>query len=334
MSLIFLEGFDAYGSSGIAVGIQRKWNIASDPTFGAANQTGRLGGHSWRAGNNRHIARSGLGNNADMTAGVAINPENLNDTSARILGFWEASNEGINLRATSSGAIEVRLGSTLLETSAGGLLTPSTWATIELSVHTHNSSGSYDVQLNGTSILSDSGIDTQPGSNAYCDTVRLGPTGSVSTSFYYDDFYCRDDSTFMNTWKISTIFPNGDGAVDGTPSTGVDLYAMVDDASADDDSTYVTNIASDSDLFDYQSLTNVTQVYAVAVNAVVRETDASHFDIALVAKSGSTTDASTPQSVGTTSYVNRFAIWEQNPDTSSDWSPSEINAAQFGIEVS
>jgi hypothetical protein len=269
-----------------------------------------------------------------MTCGVAVKPENLGDSSARIVGFWDGATEGINVRATSTGAIEVRLGNTLLETSAGGLLVVDQWSTVELSVHVDNSTGSYAVQYNGEPLLSDSGIDTQPGSNSYCDGVRVGPNGSTFTSFHFDDLYLRDDLTFQDTWKIVTIFPDGDGAVDGTPSTGVDLYAMVDDASADDDSTYVTNVASDSDLFDYQSLTDVSTVFAVAVNAVVRETDASHFDIALLAKSGTTTDASTPQSVGTTNYTNRFAIWEQNPDTASDWTPSEINSAQFGIELS
>jgi hypothetical protein len=336
MAIIFTEGFDAYGSSnGSALdGYARKWPSASIGTFDIA--AGRFGGKAvhFSSSFTRWIQTPAFAIGT-ITLGASIKftafPGMGDGTQVFLALFDSSANQGISVALTPAGELAVYLGGSQLAVTTGLALAVNTWHTVELGVVVGNS-GSYDLHVNGSSVLSAS-ADTQPGSSSLVDVVRIGKNANSSMLPMFDDFYVRDDSTFMGPTKIVTIFPDGDAAVDCTPSTGSDNHALVDDNPANSDTDYVTGSAGDGDLYDYQGLTDVSQVYAVAVNTVCRQTDASPLDVKLVAKSGSTTDASAAQTVGSTSYVQKAAIWENNPDTAAPWTPSEINAAQFGFEI-
>lgn len=338
MALRFFDGFDAYmQSNGTALaGFSRKWPTSANAGAIVAAD-GRFGG---KAANffSTFTCWAQTPTFAEPTLGVglAVKFTQETDTTAngQFLGFYENSTLGINVRRTPTGEMAVYFGSTLLDVTTTLGIALNNWATVELSVTVHNSAGAYELRVGGVTVLSDSGIDTQPASNAWTDVIRIGKPANSVLLCTIDDLWVNDDGSFLGSWKIQTIFPDGDaGPNDGTPSTGTDNYAVVDETSPNDDTDYVTDAAGDSELFDYQALSNVSTVYAVQVNTIARIDDATPRDIALTAKSGTTTDASTPQTVGS-SYDWFAAIWALNPDTAAPWTASEINAGQFGFDIS
>lgn len=337
MAILFTEGFDAYGTSPTAANldtyVSRKWPTFSDPGPGFSLNTGRFGGRAMVTNQNRWIQTPNFGNQTDMLAGFAINPANMTDANQYMCQFYEGTNQGMNVRLTSSGELAVYKGTTLLTTTTGAGISLSNWHTIEFFVHTHASTGTYDLHLDGVSVLSDSGLDTRASSNAYYNFVRLGAQGATSAHVWFDDVYVADDSTFLDSFKVLTVFPNGDASPnDGTPSTGTDNYAVVDEAEPNGDTDYIENAVADVEMFDYESVV-ASIVYAVTVNTVCRQDDATPLSIVLKAHSGATTDDGATQSVGSITFQHRWEIWEDNPDTAAPWTASEINAAQFGYEV-
>jgi len=337
MAIIFTEGFDAYGTSptGTNLGIYllRKWGSLSDPGPAFALTTGRIAGRAFVPNQNRYVNTPNLGNNVDTLIGVAFNPTNMTDANQKIIALYEDSNEGMNVRLTSGGELAVYKGASLLQTTSGLGITTGVWKAIEFHVFTNASTGTYTLKLGGTTVLSDTSQNTVANSNVYYNAVRFGATGSTSAYGAFDDIYIRNDSTFLLDWKIKTVFPDADNSVDATPSTGSDNYAMVDDTEPDGDSTYVDAGDTNKDLYDFASMGETGLVHAVAVNAVCRESDATPFDITLKAKSSLTTGSGTTVPVGGTTYVNKWSIFAVNPDTTAAWTPSEVDAAQFGFQI-
>ncbi len=329
MGLILMEGFDAYGTTNgaTATGLDRNWVLNSTNTFGVSS--GRTGGKSLNFFNSNRTMTKIIDATDTLLIGFALRPVDslVAFTCVRVM---EGSNVGINLRISNEGRFQIWMNNTQLAETTTTVATLGNWSVVELLVVVGNS-GSYELRINGVTELSAS-VDTQPASNAWADGIQfVSNVGGNGRDI--DDLYARDDSTFLGSWKIQTIFPDGDGAVDCTPSTGSDNFGAVDDNPADGDSTYVTGDAGDVDLYDHASLTNVSQVYALQVNTVCRQTDATPRSVKIIAKSGSTTDASASKLVGSTDYVHRSEIWTDNPDTAAPWTASEIAAAQFGFEV-
>lgn len=338
MALIWVEGFDAYGTSNgsTASGPERKWgNLQAAVSMQVGN--GRITGKAIVMNNSfaTYLDLNSL-NHATLTIGMAISFSSANTVTfanGAFLTLMESTNTGINVRWNGAGELGVYFNTTQLAVTSGLGLHINQWTFIELQVTVHNSAGAYNLKVNGTSLLSASGIDTQPGSNAWTDTVRFGHSAISNMAESLDDIYVRSDSTFHGPVKVATIFPTSDSAVDATPSTGGSNFALVDDNPANSDTDYVTANTTDQDIYGYGNISAVANVFGVMVNTVCRETDATPFSIKQIAKSGGTTALSSGQGISSTSYVQRRAIWELNPDTTAAWTESEINAAEFGFEV-
>jgi len=94
-------------------------------------------------------------------------------------------------------------------------------------------------------MLNVSGIDTQQSGNAYATQAGFGGGANVGGTYDYDDDILMDTSgstmnDFIGDKRVLEQFPTGDGAtMQFTPSTGIDGYAMVDEADPDDDTTYI-----------------------------------------------------------------------------------------------
>lgn len=337
MALLFIEGFDAYGTTDnvTPVGMARKWSDGSVSSFSRV-RAGRLTGKSMSLDPGNGVGFV-IAATQTLILGFGFNAKTANLAESSIVEFRDGSTIGINLRRQTTGEWSIYRGTTHLATTSGDALPADTWCYVELRVKVDNSAGEYELRVNGNLLLSATSVDTQGGSNAYTDTIRLVATNVSGVWQWYDDLYLIDETgstnnTFLGPVKVETIFPSADNTVACTPSTGVNNYAVVDDNAVNDDTDYVTGDATDADLYDYPSVdSNV--IFGLMVNTVCRETDASPLDIVQLAKSGSTTGSSAAETIGSTSYVMRKAIFEENPDTSSAWTNSEVNAAQFGFEI-
>lgn len=345
--LLWIEGHDSYGTTpgNVVDGFSEVYpdnaNLAT-----IAVQAGRLAQNSTEvrsSSGNSYYTTPNLGNMATVIVGTAFKPAFALTTNI-ICELREDDNgtQGMNVLLNSTGTLSVRRGTTVLATTAA-IMSVDVWHYIEFKVTVHDTTGAYELKVNGVSQLSATSVDTKAGAtNNYANRVRFyGVSGVLAgRGHWYDDQYIADatgsiNNDFLGDRRVQTIFPNVDGdQTDFSLSTGTDSFALVDDNPLDDDSTYVESSTSGHrDLYQFENLVAAQTVNGVQQHAIARKTDVTNFDIQLVVKSATTVSEGSNQTVGSTTYGDFQRVVEQNPDTSSAWTLTTINAAQFGYDV-
>jgi len=127
------------------------------------------------------------------------------------------------------------------------------------------------------------------------------------------------------------------GTNDGTPSTGNDHYAMVDEAVPDTDTTYITvDTDGDKEMFGYEALSvnSGAPVLGVQMASIGARRTAAFAKLTHVFESGGTESSQNSHTLhGTANYMGVQHIQESNPDTGNAWTESEVNAGTFGVEL-
>lgn len=340
--LRWIEGFEEFASAAgnAPTGLTTKYTVVqADEATLETGRTQGLGLRLYDAGSNPTLQTPSFGNQDVWIIGIGFKVGNTM-VGGRIFELLDSASVQCAVYYNTSGQVEFRRGTTLLETSASVVFALNTWCYLELKVTIANG-GSYEIRVNGTNVLSNVSIDTQATANAYAQTMKLWgvSAGGSGRGLTYDDWYIADDSAgdvtdFLGSHRAITLYPNAEGdLIEWTPSTGTDNSALVDETPHNSDTDYVeSSTVGQQDIYQFQDATLV-QIAGVQINAVCRETDATPFSIKLVAKSGATTDEGSAQSIGTTSYVTRSRVMEHDPDTAAPWDDAGVDAAQFGVEL-
>lgn len=203
-----------------------------------------------------------------------------------------------------------------------------------------NSTGSWVVQVDGAQVLSVTGIDTQNTANAYATTVYLGFGANPAGTFYWDDLIVMDTSgstfnNFIGDKRVIEQLPTSDGSVaQFTPSTGTALWAMVDEASPDGDTTYIEDsTVGHIARFGFPSLPITSgQVLCSDVLWYGRKTDAGTRVLRGNVKSGGVVGTGSNVAVAS-NYAYSRGHFELDPNTSAAWTIAAVNAAEHGAEV-
>ncbi len=245
------------------------------------------------------------------------------------------------VRVETDGKVAVLRGGlsgTALASSSAGVIAVDTWYYVELKA-TINNSGSFDLQIDGSSVISGSAVDTQDTGNATATHIALGNSGSGAINHYFSDIYINDgtggvDDDFFGPAKSEVIMPGGAGNYTewaGSPGAN---YANVDDpASIDDDTTFnFETVAAQKDSFAYANVALTGTVFGVAVNISVRMDDAGPHTIRPIARIGGTDYFGSTVAV-TGAYQIIQYIWRLDPDTGAAWTNSGLDAAEFGYEL-
>lgn len=211
------------------------------------------------------------------------------------------------------------------------------WNYIEIKATFHDTAGSVEVRVNGgtTAVLSGTSLDTAV-THSHCDNIQW----QFRDTTQWDDIYIIDPSTpgindFIGPAIIRRLSPSADTATaDFTCSAGSDHYACVDDARADDTDYLYSSTVTDDELWDYANLpSEVDAVKAVAiVTGIYTDGGSQAKRIASLCKSGS----AAIEEVGLGASISDLwqdviHIIEEDPDTSSPWTVSGLNAAKFGV---
>jgi hypothetical protein len=208
------------------------------------------------------------------------------------------------------------------------------WYYVEFKFTIHNTAGAYELRVNGQTLLNRSGIDTYDAGTVGVDEMRFDYQGSGSYAVDIDDLYISSD--FLGDSRVDAIHPDGDGTTnDWTPQGAGSNYVEVDDGDTpDDDTTYVeTSTTTDLDLYTYGNLSALGTIHAVQMNVTCRETDANDFNIEQVVRlSGSNYDE-TPIAIAGQTYETLARVMDEDPNTTSAWTLTAINGAEFGYEA-
>jgi hypothetical protein len=270
-----------------------------------------------------------------MIVGVAFSAGSLL-ISGSFLRLYEDTQLGMNVHVNLDGTLDVYRNVTLLGSTTNTIVA-GVWYYFEFKVVNHQTAGSYELRVNDTTWLSDSGIDTQTVLGYHSVVEFRGPFSFVANNI--DDVYICDgtgtrNNDFLGNVKVVAIRPDSAGDdTDWTPAAGAN-YAAVDEVVLDEDTTYVeTSGSGDQDLYNYEALSSVGSIKGIQIITEVRVTDATSYDLNAVIKSNTTEDDGDPETITSTSYVTHIRLEETDPDTSDTWQAAAVNACQFGIKA-
>jgi hypothetical protein len=347
MAVQFIDGFEAYGTTNgnAPVGLQAKYlNASADSGFTVQN--GRIGGKAIRPAVSSFFGPAGFGDQGTVVVGFGYYVDTFSAAAQPLVKFWDNTytfgrTTQITVVLHTDGKFKVYRGSengTLLGTSSSGL-TASTWAYVEIKVKFHGSTGTVDIHLDGSSVLSLSSQNTSQTGDAYAQSVVFFGSNNGADHSTFDDLYVLDTTGSINTdflgpQRIVLLQPNSDTTPNQfTTNTGSTHYDRVSQNPSDGDSTYLEDSTSGhQELFNFDDIANVSAVTALQINTVARLTDANQFSLKNSIKSGATDSDDTGQPVSN-DYQTRYRCVEADPNTSSAWTVANVNTATFGFKV-
>lgn len=345
MALLWIEGFEGFGTTPGSVplpvgALDRKYVDTPGNSSWMDIEVGRLGGYCLEIGDGKALGMVVPTTDATLICGVAFNKYNDINRDYEIVAFYDGAQRGIGVTSiAATGELEVKLDGSLLGTTSGLGLLDNTWYWLELKVVTDNAAGEYEVRVGGVSVLSDSGLDTQGGSNAWSDKVSFrAPTGGSAVQI--DDIYICDgtggvNDDFLGGVKVVGLSPDADDTANfGTSTPSANHFENVDENPSDDDTSYVEeNTVNTTDLYDYEALSDTGEVFGLQINTICRETDATLFSLITPIESNGTQDDGSSQPLTGVDYTNLHRVSEVDPDTNTAWTINGVDAAKFGIKV-
>ncbi|KPK53355.1 MAG: hypothetical protein AMS22_07525 [Thiotrichales bacterium SG8_50] len=342
MALLLIEGFEGFGTSaGSAPSptdvVGRRYSVSAENYMRIAS--GRTGGYALDF--NRYtcyLESEPLTTDDTLIWGAAFKRETTDQVA--IVAFYDGSQRGMNLQvAASASEISVYRDATLIDTSTGAGIGTNSWDYIEFKVLCDNTAGTYEVRVNGVNVCSGTGTDTQAGSNAYHDRVRLAPSDTSGVHPTWDDMYVCDstgsvNNDFLGNHKVVRINPDGDDTTGfGTSTPSANHYENVDETICDDDTSYVEESTNtNKDIWTYGSVASLGTIAGLVVRTMAKETDATDFELITIVESNGTEYDDSGQAMSS-SYTEFTRLEEQDPDTNSAWTMAAINAANFGVKV-
>ena len=341
MSLLFFDGCGEYYGSG---DMAKVWtDVANSPAVVAA--AGRNGGNAIVIANSNETITAAIQDSGTVFMGFGMRKETL--TAFTILDILSPTNQQLKFELTAAGAITVdRRTSTFLGSTADSLITAQNFHYIEIHmVIGAGTAGSVMIKLDGMEVLNLASINTagDPFGSLDIAAIRFaGHTEADGTRF--DDVYiCNDQgpapyNTFLGNIRIDAVVPDADGtttALGSTfPASPTNHFSKVDEPTPDSDSSYNENTAaSQIDLYDYAALpVDAGPVLAVQAMMLGKRVESGDGLARLIARpTGTNFNGATKGLPG--DYIYQKHVWENNPQTTNAWTESEINAAEFGVEV-
>ena len=353
MALLWLEGFDWIdsGTTGTAlenVLLRRYETCDVDYSTDAVIETGRGGvGKSLKFAETNHYLRTPqlqteqLGNTWIMGAAIKFDHYPLdNNTLFRIDD--STLNASFNVYIIEN-YIRVN-GQSTLGYAYDIFNQKDEWYYVECKVKVDNSpNGSFEIKVNGTTVLSQTGVDTAYRSTTGSDRVVLrGICNGPTRYMWMDDIYVCDDSgtlnnDFLGPIVVRNISPDADGDdAQWTLSSGASGYPLVNETSpADDDSDYIEDTTTGNrSIFTMSNVpSGQTGIVGVQQWTDCRITDATNYTLKQTIKQNGTLYPSTGKTISNQSFAQYYDILETDPDTGVAWTESGLNAIQSGVEV-
>ena len=261
-----------------------------------------------------------------------------------VLDFFEygETNRHCRIRINASAQVEVQRGTTTLATSTLTVPASGTWNHFAVKYNIHDSTGAYEVKVNGTSYVSGTGADTKEGSGN-SEIASWGiPNGLYEHQMRYSLPVLWNTSgdaptDFMSgLHKTYTLRASADTAQeDWTAKSAGNNFDEVKEAEADDDTSYnYTSTATDKDRLAVGDLPETpAAIYAVQARTLRRQTGAGAHKLKTGLYSGTTEAASAAIGVGI-EYMYDVHLTTLNPDDSAVWEEADVNAAQVQYEAS
>jgi hypothetical protein len=350
MALLHMDSFEHYGldEAELVRGIYAEASGAS-LFFGLDDTRSRTGDVSLRFSRGATLRYVLPASVSTAGAGCVLWFDSLPPVNnlAQIFSFRDSGNqEQVGIRVMTTGAIVAWRGDEFVTPlgSSSPVITTGAWQHIEARVKAHDTAGEVEVRVNGVTVLSLTGIDTNSGSAVAQEIAQVAQLCAVAistTEWWTDDLYVwntlgPNNNDFIGDRRVLTSFPDQDTVIaDWGLSAGVNGFALVDDNPADDDATHLFSpvyvAPGDQSAFEFEDLPE--EVAAIAAVMVVNrglKTDAGPCttQVSMIAD---TSEALGTSQALTSVYTDRTNVFETNPDTGAPWTRAEANRALVAI---
>ena len=189
MALLFIEGFEQYNDE-LELG-RGGWSGAFSSAIGNI-VTGRNGGKAMENRGTLANVRHGFTATDFFVFGHAFRIQDQLATLNYLTFYSPGNTSMIVLRITTSGELAILRGTTVLEETVGLNLGADIWYYIELKILIHDSTGTYDLVVDGISVLSDVNQDTRNGTPTEVNRFDFLGSGTIDPAI--DDIYILDDA--------------------------------------------------------------------------------------------------------------------------------------------
>jgi hypothetical protein len=246
-----------------------------------------------------------------------------------------------------SGYIEVYrtdiTGEVLIVQTSSPVVVANAWRHIEIKLVLDVAAGSIEIRLEGSPVLTVSGIRTTSNvvaAVASCSSVAMqySLSGSGSGTLYVKDYIIWDgtgalNNNFLGSCQVYKIIPDGDAALGWTPSSGAVGYSLINHTTPPDDTAYISApfpLPSPS-IFTMSDLpVNVTSVKGVMILNRSRKTDGGDGQLKASIISGANTGAGADRPL-TTAYTYWTDMFDQDPGAIS-WTKALVNAVKLKLD--
>lgn len=260
-------------------------------------------------------------------------------TGTGFLTLLDSSTPHLDFHSDGTGKITVRRAGTLLgigtNTVFSGL---SNFVHVEIDVTIHDTAGAVLVKVNGVTEINLTNVDTRNGANAQVNVARFSWTSNAATfpsQFALDNLVIQDTTgpAPWNAWLgpvivNGTLRPAADVSVQGTPSSGSNHAALVDEAQLNT-ADYVSFTAGQEDRYTIDNLAgNPVTIRSVKVIAVANGTSGGQTGRVKAHVGGNTTTGST-EAVATTGAV---ALDMDAKPGGGAWTTADVNGLEVAFE--
>jgi hypothetical protein len=337
MALLFMDSANGNDQT-------TKWDSF---TGGFSSPTPTGGSYYTLGGTN--LIRKFVPDTPDVTVGCLGRLTSLDiDNSNLTAPFTPRTDNGVSghwtFTTTPDGAIHVRRAAgpsgtagngTLLASSVAGVITINAWHFWEIRSKIDNAAGRIEIWIDGVKRIDFTGDTDAGATDPNIDEVRFSRVSLGA--WHVADVYITDNTIPFGPCRPILLRPSGNGnssMLVGQDANSVDNYLNVDEAVPDSDTTYnASSTEGDKDTYVLDDLpTGTYTILAVQSMLFARKDDSGVKFIRPVLRTGGADFVGASHALAT-SYQTFLDIWEDNPDTATDWLQAEIDALEAGAEV-
>ena len=217
--------------------------------------------------------------------------------------------------------------------SASKVFPYDTYMFVEFGVYVHDTLGSYEVKVNGSSVgwfPYTANTDTRNGATTTINNFLINAINFADS--YGDDLYCAygDELYYLGDSRIDRLLLTANSTPqEWTAPVGSNAYSILNTGSS-----YVSsNVDEATSYFTVADLDfDPTVIHGVAVRSLVKKSDAGYRESSLLLKSNSTEVESTPLPLST-DLLSQEMFFQTDPSTNTAWTTSGVNGIEVGMRV-
>lgn len=325
--------------------------VGTGATFTASTTQKRSGAYSYRAFGTTTDGQAMGFINIPATDSIYIRMGFYPDVFAQNHTMNVASLNAISTSANSVMAIVLNSNTKVFQALSGGaakangttVINTGGWHLIEIYFYEADSGGRIVMYLDGLLEIDYTG-DTKPGTGTTFSRIYFGDLDYTTsdTYCYFDDIAINDtngseDNGWCGNGHVIKLTPEGNGDKSellGSDGDSVDNYLLVNDYPYDT-TTYVQSAtASATDLYNLTAcgLTNVNIFRVWGENRAIDTTTGSG-TMSIILKTESVEYESGSVALSTAYGGYSGSAYRLNPNTSSAWTTTQLDALQGGMKV-